>query len=142
MNTSDARKPFKEELTGTVSEIINQVKKLIREGNARQIMIQDSRGKIVFQSPLTVGVGGATIITAIAPVVSAIGMFALFINDVTIMVERYPDEERPETEDEYEIEADIIEIRDAEEEGDENNSDDDTSSDDKTNKTVGKDEEQ
>lgn len=111
MNTSNSQKTFKEELTGTVSEIINQLKKLVKEGNARRILIKDRKGKVLFQSQLTVGVGGAALVTAIAPVVSAIGMFALFLNDVKIIVERYPDE-NPGNKDEYEVDAEFIEIRD------------------------------
>ena len=131
MNTSNSRKTFTEEIQGTVSEIINQVKKLIKEGNARRVMIKNSEGKILFQSQLTVGVGGAAVLTSIAPVVSAIGMFALFMNDVKIIVERYPEDETKENGDEYEVEADFIEIRDEEE----------SKSEEKTDKTVGKEEE-
>ena len=137
MNTSNSRKTFTEEIQGTVSEIINQVKKLIKEGNARRVMIKNSEGKILFQSQLTVGVGGAAVLTSIAPVVSAIGMFALFMNDVKIIVERYPEDETKENGDEYEVEADFIEIRDEETD----DSGPSENQDQKTEKTVGKDEE-
>ncbi len=138
MNTSNSRKTFKEEITGTVNEIISQVKKLIREGNARRVMIKDQDGKVLFQSQLTVSVGGAALLTTIAPIVSAIGMFALFMNDVKIIVERYPEEETDQNRDEYEVEAEFIEIRD-EEEADTSGEDDGSKSEEKTDKTVGKD---
>ncbi len=118
MEASNSQKTFKEEITGTVNEIISQVKKLIREGNARRVIIKDQKGKVLFQSQLTVGVGGAALLTTIAPIVSAIGMFALFMNDVKIIVERYPDEESDQNNDEYEVEAEYIEIRDEEESDD------------------------
>ncbi|MEL7832731.1 DUF4342 domain-containing protein [Fodinibius sp. Rm-B-1B1-1] len=137
MNTSDSQKTFKEEITGTVNEIIKQVKRLIREGNARRVMIQDKNGKTLFQSQLTVGVGGAALLTTIAPIVSAIGMFALFMNDVKIIVERYPDEENDQNKDEYEVEAEYIEIRDDEESEESDTKEEPTSE--KTAKTVGKD---
>lgn len=138
MNTSDSQKTFREEITGTVNEIIKQVKRLIREGNARRVLIQDKNGKVLFQSQLTVGVGGAALLTTIAPIVSAIGMFALFMNDVKIIVERYPDEETNQNNDEYEVEAEYIEIRDDDEET-EVSSEDEQPSKEKTDKTVGKD---
>jgi hypothetical protein len=51
-------------------------------------------------------------------------MFALVMNDVKVVVEKYPDEEL--THDEYEVEAEVIvEV---------NDEDDET----KTNKTIGK----
>ncbi len=77
--------------------------------------------------------------TSIAPVISAIGMFALFMNDVKVIVERYPDEENGEHGDEYEVEADFIEIRD-EEETETSDKNEQSRSEEKTDKTVGKDE--
>lgn len=138
MKRSNSRKTLTEEIKGTASEIISQVKKLVKEGNARRILIKDKNGKTLFQSQLTLGVGGAAFFTAIAPVVSAISMFVLFMNDVKVIVERYPDKEVEK--DEYEVEADIIEIRDDEEEENKDESDNkaDISSDNKTDKTVGK----
>ena len=133
MDTENSRKTFTEELKGTAQEIITQVKKLVKEGNARRIVIKDKKGKTLFQSQLTVGVGGIAVVTALAPVISAISMFVLFMNDVKVIVERYPEEETDE--DEYEVEADFIEIRD-EEEDEENLSEEKEEG--KTDKTVGK----
>ncbi len=132
MKTSGSKKTFTEELQGTASEIINQVKKLIKEGNARRLMIQDKKGKILFQTQLTAGIGGAALITAMAPIVSAISMFALFMNDVKIIVEKYPDEELGE--DEYEVEAEAEVIVDVEDEEEGETSEEEE----KTDKTVGK----
>ena len=135
MKKSKSGKTFSEEIQGTVTEIISQLKKLIREGNARRVIIEDSDGKVLFQSQLTVGVAGTALMTVIAPIVSAISMFALVMNDIKIIVERYPDEEQPNG-DEYEVEAEVIEIRDdeAEQSG--------TSAKSDTEKTVGKGEEE
>lgn len=135
MKTQSSKKTFTEEITGTVTEIIQQVRKLIREGNARRVLIVDKKGKVLFQSQLTIGVGGVAIITAIAPIVSAISMFALFMNDVKIIVERYPDEETDN--DEYEVNADIIEIREGEDE-EEETEEEKAQEEGKTDKTVGK----
>ncbi|WP_138431843.1 DUF4342 domain-containing protein [Fodinibius saliphilus] len=136
METSEkSRKTFTEEIKGTVSEIISQVKKIIKKGNARRILIKNKDGKVLFQSQLTVGVGGAALLTSIAPVVSAISMFVLFSNDVKVIVERYPNEE---SEDEYEVEADFIEIRDDEDEN-EAEKKNKKNSHGETDKTVGKD---
>jgi len=143
MKTEGKRKTFTEEISGTVSEVISQVKKLIREGNARRVIIQDKNGKVLFQSQLTIGVGGITLLTAIAPIVSAISMFAIMMNDIKIIVERYPEGEGGEPEDEYEVEADVIEIRDEDEdeqaeEQETSDSSETKEENDKTDKTVGK----
>lgn len=146
MKSSTSRKTITEEIKGTTSEIIRQVKKLIKEGNARRLIIKDKKGKILFQTQLTIGVAGTAVVTAMAPVISAISMFALFMNDIKIVVEKYPEEENAEDRDEYEVEAEYIEIRDEEdpeaeeekketaaEEKEENNEPEE-----KTDKTVGK----
>lgn len=132
MKSSTSQKTFMEEIKGTASEVIKQIRKLIKEGNARRLIIQNKKGKVLFQTQLTVGVAGTALVTAMAPVISAISMFALFMNDVKIIVERYPDEE---DNDEYEVEAEYIEIKD-EEEGEEKGESE--KSGDQTDKTVGK----
>ncbi len=140
MKDSSSRKTINEEIQGTVSEIIAQVKRLIREGNARRVLIKDKNGKVLFQSQLTVGVAGSALITIIAPIVSAISLFALLMNDIKIIVERYPEDETEST-DEYEVEAEYIEIQDEEEEGEDETETSEMkegSTEERTDKTVGK----
>ncbi len=138
MKTSSSKKGFTEEIRGTISEVINQIRRLVREGNARRLIIEDKKGKVLFQTQLTAGVAGTALVTAMAPVVSAIGMFALFLNDIKIIVEKYPEEEGGESErDEYEVEVEpeIIEVKDEDDEGEDVSNKDKES---KTDKTVGK----
>lgn len=116
MKTSETKKSFTEELKGSASQVIKQIKKLIKEGNARRLIIKDKKGKVLFQTQLTVGVTGTALVTAMAPVVSAISMFALFMNDVKIIVEKYPPEEMGEDEYEVHTDAEVIEVEDEEEE--------------------------
>ncbi|HYW34114.1 MAG TPA: DUF4342 domain-containing protein [Balneolaceae bacterium] len=129
MKTSgNQKKTFYEELQGTTDEIIRQVKRLIKEGNARRLMIENKDGKILFQTQLTAGLTGTALITMIAPVISALGMIALVMNDVKVVVERYPAEQLGK--DKYEVEGEIIvEVEDEEEKESENK---------KTSKTVGR----
>lgn len=139
MKTSNSKKTFSEELKGTASEIISQIKKIIKEGNARRLLIKDENGKVLFQTQLTAGIAGTALITAMAPIVSAISMFALFMNDVKIIVEKYPDDEMGK--DEYEVEAEAEVIVDIEDEEDEEQSDETkeaSKEEEKTDKTVGK----
>lgn len=134
MTTSESKKTFAEEIRGTASQVIKQIRKLIKEGNARRLVIQDKKGKVLFQTQLTAGVAGTALVTAMAPVVAAISMFALFINDVKIIVERYPDEEMDE--DEYEVDdAEVVIDVEDEAEGEEETS---STEEEKTEKTVGK----
>ena len=136
MKNPNSKKTFSEELTGTVSEIINQIKKIIKEGNARRLLIKDQDGKVLFQTQLTAGIAGTALITAMAPIVSAISMFALFMNDVKIIVEKYPDDEMGE--DEYEVEAEAEVIVDIEDEEETDETKEASKEEEKTDKTVGK----
>jgi hypothetical protein len=64
-------------------QLLNEVKKLIHEGNVRRIVIKQGEQTIV-EFPLTVGVVGA----ALAPTLAAVGAIAALITDCSIEVER------------------------------------------------------
>lgn len=125
-----------EEVQGGFNEVISRIRELIKEGSARKLIIKDKEGKVLFQTQLAMGVGGAALIGAMAPVISAIGMFAMFLNDVTILVEKDPDAE----DDDFSVDADVIEINEDEEDGEEEETkaSDDDSEEEKEEKTVGK----
>lgn len=50
-------------------EIVKKIKEIIKEGNARKIIIKNENGKSVVEFPLTVGAIGALI----APILAAVG---------------------------------------------------------------------
>lgn len=103
-----------EEISGTVNQIIRQIKEIIRKGNARRIVIKSGKGNILFQSQLTMGVAGSAVFTIAAPVITAITTILLLVNDVQVLVEKDPDYDK----DENEIEAECIEVKDDEDESD------------------------
>ena len=105
-----------EEIQGGVNEVISSIRELIKEGSARKLIIKNKEGEVVFQTQLAFGVGGAALVGAMAPVISAIGMFAMFINDYQILVEKEVDPE----DDDYSVDAKVIEITEDEDEEEEN----------------------
>ena len=110
-----------EEVTGTVDEIVREVRKLIREGNARSLIIKNREGRVLFQTHLTFGVAGTALFTVMAPFISALTMFVMFANDVQVMVEKRENgttdsEQTHETRDEYEVEGEIIDIEEGDDE--------------------------
>lgn len=114
MNKDEAKTKAKhiyEEVQGGVNEVISKIREFIKEGSARRLIIKNKKGEVVFQTQLAFGVGGAALVGAMAPVISAIGMFAMFINDYQILVEREIEED-----DEFSVDAEIIEITEDEEE--------------------------
>lgn len=105
-----------QEIRTTGSDLIEKVKEVINEGNVRRITIKNEEDEILITVPLTFGiVGFGTTIFAIGPILTALGFFALFMNDYSIIVEREVEEDKNE------VEAQIIDI----EEEDEDEEDDD-----------------
>jgi len=81
--TDDIREEFR--VTG--EQLLQQVKKLLHEGNVRSITIKDNKGVTVLMLPLTVGVIGV----ALAPMLAAVGAAAALLTECTIAVERRSD---------------------------------------------------
>lgn len=102
-----------EEIRVTGAELIDKVKEIIREGNVRRISIINDDGDVLLDLPLTLGVAGFGVsLFAMGPVLTAIGLFALFMNDYNIVVER------EKKTDKNEVEAQVIDIENDEDEED------------------------
>ena len=71
-----------EELKVSGKDVVETVKKLVQEGNARKIIIKNEKGESVMELPLVVGAAGALI----APVLAAVGALAALLTSCTIVV--------------------------------------------------------
>ena len=71
-----------EEFKVSGERLVEKVKELVREGNARKIIIKNEEGKTLLEVPLTIGAVGALI----APVLAAIGAVAALVSNCTIVV--------------------------------------------------------
>jgi len=76
-------------LNNSLENILNKIEELIKEGNARRIIIRDSEGKKYMEIPLIVGAIG----TLAAPVISSIGFLAGIISKFSIEVIKKEDEQ-------------------------------------------------
>ena len=83
MKTKENQEEFK--VSG--DELMAKVKELIKEGNARRIIIKKDTGETLIEVPLTIGAVGALI----APVFAAIGALAALVTHCTIVVEKRED---------------------------------------------------
>jgi hypothetical protein len=72
-------------------ELLDRLKQIIHEGNARRIVIKQEN-RIVAEFPLTAGVVG----TLVAPILAAIGALVALLKDCSIEVERTASDSRPE----------------------------------------------
>ncbi|OGD83659.1 hypothetical protein A2572_01385 [Candidatus Collierbacteria bacterium RIFOXYD1_FULL_40_9] len=78
------QKTKKEEYKVSGKDVVNTIKKLVKEGNIRHILVKNSSGKVLFQFPLTAGVIGVFFL----PVLAGFGAIAALVGDCTISVER------------------------------------------------------
>jgi hypothetical protein len=74
----------RERLHTTGDKLLETVKKIVREGNARRIVIRNDEDKILVEFPLSAGVVGA----ALLPVWAAVGAVAALVGNCSIEVER------------------------------------------------------
>ncbi len=72
-----------EEFKVSGDEVLSTVKRLVKEGNARRIIIKNESGETLVEFPLTLGAVGALL----APALAAIGAIAALVTKCTILVE-------------------------------------------------------
>lgn len=63
-------------------ELIEKVEEIIKEGNARRIIINDDKGNTFIEIPVTIGVLGALF----APILTAVGALAGVAANFTVKV--------------------------------------------------------
>ncbi len=76
-----------EEMKVRGSHLVDKVKEVIEEGNARRLLIRKDN-RTLLEIPLSVGVGGATAAIFLLPTLAAVGALAALVSDVDIVIER------------------------------------------------------
>ncbi len=71
-----------EEFKISGDDLVRKVKEIIKEGNARMIIIKNEEGKEIVQFPVTIGVVG----TILAAPLAALGAIAALVTNCTIVV--------------------------------------------------------
>ncbi len=92
--------------------LIDEIRRIVQEGNARKILVFSKSGKKLFEAPLTITTAGAGGIMLLHPIISAVAAFVMFTNDVRIVIERYDENGKSVVRDDNEIEADYIPVED------------------------------
>jgi hypothetical protein len=65
-------------------EILAKVKEIIKEGNARRIIIKNEKEETIIEFPLTIGAIGVVL----APIFAAVGTLTALATHCTIIVEK------------------------------------------------------
>ncbi len=82
--TEAEQAPRTQEFSVTGEQVIEFLKKALREGNIRRIVLKDESGKPLLEIPVTIGVVGVILL----PVWAAIGAAAALVAKMTIVIEK------------------------------------------------------
>ena len=84
----DKKETFWETIEVAGNQLLDEVKKLLKEGNVRRLRIKDKDGDFSVEMPVTIGVlvGGAMVLAA--PWLAILGVLGGLIAKLTIEVER------------------------------------------------------
>lgn len=74
----------KESFVVSGEKIVEKVKEIIQEGNARRIIIKNEKEETIAEFPLTAGAVGALL----APALAALGAIAALVTKCTVVVEK------------------------------------------------------
>lgn len=93
-----ATRTFTEEIELAGSQLIDQVKRMVAEGNVRRVRVRTAEGDEPFlEIPLTGGVIGGGILVLAAPWLAALGALAAVVTKVRVEVVRQIDAEPDES---------------------------------------------
>lgn len=73
-----------EEFKVKSSDLLKKVQDVIKEGNARRIIIKNEKDEVIVEFPLTIGAIGIIL----APVFAAVGAIAAIATNCTLVVEK------------------------------------------------------
>jgi len=81
---------YQESFKVSGDEILTKIKEIIKEGNARRIIIKNEKDETIMEFPLTVGAIGIVL----APIFAAVGTLTALATKCTIIVEKKVEEKK------------------------------------------------
>ena len=84
----ERRNEWREEFRVAGDQVGRKIRELVREGNARRIIVRKPTGEIIREIPLTQGVAVGALLALIAPVLAAVGAMVALLAEVRIEVVR------------------------------------------------------
>ena len=81
---ADTKKTKTQEFTVKGGNVVKKLKEIIKQGNARSVILKNEKGKTILRLPLTLGAIGFMLI----PVWIIIGAIAALSTKMTIVVEK------------------------------------------------------
>lgn len=86
--TKSEGKKFTEQIEVAGEQLVGKINELMKEGNARRVVIKDQDGKELVTVPLNLGVAAGGLVALAAPGLAAVGALAALVTKVKLEVER------------------------------------------------------
>jgi hypothetical protein len=81
---TDKKESYQESFKVSGDDILAKIKEILKEGNARRIVIKNDKDEIIMEFPVTIGAVGIIL----APLFAAVGAIAALASSCTIVVEK------------------------------------------------------
>jgi hypothetical protein len=83
-------KTFFEEIKVKGRDLVDKIKSIVHEGNARRIILKDDEGQTYLEIPLSIAAVGVLA----APLIAGLGAIAALVANFTLVVERAGEEKK------------------------------------------------
>lgn len=95
MNEDDSKPSTtpNERITIAGSDLVDNVKRLVAEGNVRRLTIRKPGGDVLMEVPLTAGIAVGGALTLMAPILAALGAMAALVAKVQVEIDRNDDKD-------------------------------------------------
>ena len=95
MDEDKQEKTVTEKVTLSGAQLVEYVKDIIAAGNVRRLIIKKANDEVLLEIPLAAGVAVGGALTAMAPVLAALGAMAALLKQVKVEIIRTdePDED-------------------------------------------------
>src|SRR5215468_4420417 len=88
-NSQGNPRTFYEEISIAGNQLVEQIEKLIKEGNIRRLILKEPNGRTLLEIPLTIGVVAGTGLALYAMPLAIIAAVAAYVAKVQVVIERY-----------------------------------------------------
>lgn len=86
---------FTEEIEVAGAQLMDEINKLLAEGNVRRLQIRSDKGDVYLSVPLTAGAVAGGVVVVAAPWLAVIGAIAGIASKLKIEIAREPDAPKP-----------------------------------------------
>lgn len=88
MEQQERKRTITEEIEIAGNQLVDEIKRLIAEGNVRQIRIKDADGDVYLETPLTIGAIAGGVVVLAAPWLAILGVIAALVTRIRVEVVR------------------------------------------------------